>query len=58
MYANVLIANVMTAINMLQTMRAFVAFGVVMGSVIMKNVNSNNDPFIRRCAQTSMPQPR
>ena len=42
MYANVLIANVMTAINMLQTMRAFVAFGVVMGSVIILGVLADN----------------
>ncbi len=33
------------------------AFGVVTGSVIMKKVNSNNEPLVNLCINTSMPQP-
>ena len=51
-------ANVMTATSMLHAILAQGEFGVVIGSVIMKKVNSSRDPFIIRWAQTSVPQPR
>ncbi len=43
---------------MLHATLALGAFGVVMGSVIMKHVNNSSEPFIIRCAQTSIPQPK
>jgi hypothetical protein len=40
-----------------QIILAFIWFGVVAGSVIMKKLKSNKEPFMYLCSKTSISQP-